>query len=204
MSKRVRFMSLAAICCFGLVTLGWSRQQGSSTSANSSQDNQSSMSQGSSSSASIPQSQKQFLDRMAKDSEGEVQVAKMVESKTSNQQVKDFTQKLISDHEQLDQQMQSTMSQLGISMPQNAMTPSEKQLKTRLQSLSGAQFDQAFVAAQVKDHQKDVREVKQHLQSASNPQVKGLLQSALPVLQQHLQMAQQLQSQLGGSQQASR
>ena len=167
-------------------------QSGSSQSQMSSQ-------QGNNGSNQISPSSKQFLEKMAKGSQGEVQLAQMAESKASNQQVKDFAKKLEQDHTQLNQQMQSAFSQYGMSMPQ-PMTQQQQQLQSRLQNMSGSQFDHAFINAAVKEHTKDVQEVQHHLQTAQNDQVKQLLQQALPVLQQHLQTAKQLQSQLGSGQ----
>lgn len=200
MSKsRLQFTALVAVCCLGLMTFGVAQDNGQSGSSQAQMSSQ----QGNNGSSQISQSSKRFLDHMAKDSQGEVQLAQMAQNKASNQQVKDFAQKLVQDHTQLDQQMQSAFSQFGMSMPQ-PMTQEQQQLKSRLQNESGSQFDKAFINAAVRGHEKDVAAVQQHLQTAQNDQVKQLLQGALPVLQQHLQMAKQLQSQLGsGSQQSA-
>jgi putative membrane protein len=200
MSKsRLQFTALVAACCLGLMTFGVAQDNNQASSSQSEMSSQ----QGANSSSQVSSSSKKFLDHMAKDSQGEVQIAQMVESKTSNPQVKQFAQKLEQDHTQMDQQMQSTMSQLGMTMPQ-PLTAQQQQLQSKLQSASGTQFDKDFVNAQVQDHQKDVSEVQQHLKSVTDENVKQLLQQALPVLQQHLQMAKQLQSQLGsGSQQSA-
>jgi putative membrane protein len=169
-----------AVCCIALGTIGVAQSSNSGSSK-------------------ISQPEKQFLDHMAKDSQGEVQLAQMAESRASNQQVKDYAKKLVQDHQNLNQQMQSFMSQNSMSMPQ-PMTAEQQQMKSRLQGLSGSQFDKAFIDGAVEGHQKDVSAVQQHIQTAQDDQVKQLLEKALPVLQQHLQMAKQLQSQLGGSQ----
>jgi putative membrane protein len=42
----------------------------------------------------------------------------------------------------------------------------------------------------VKDHQKEVAEFQKQAQSGSDPEVKSFAVKYLPVLQQHLQMAQ--------------
>jgi putative membrane protein len=69
----------------------------------------------------------------------------------------------------------------------------------RLEKLKGAAFDREYVRDMVQDHQKDVQEFQKEAQSGSNPQLKAFAQETLPTLQQHLQMAQQLESKMGSA-----
>ena len=49
----------------------------------------------------------------------------------------------------------------------------------------------------VQEHRKDVGEFKREQQSAKNPEIKQYVDQTLPVLQQHLQMAEKLSSKGG-------
>lgn len=146
---------------------------------------------------------KQFLEHLAKDSQGEVQLSQMVASKTSNPQVKEFAQKMMHDHTLLDHEVQQVMQKHGLQMPP-AMTAEQKQLEEKLQGLSGSQFDQAFMKAQVQGHEQDVQAVTPIAQQEkqlqpTDPSVAELAQEALPVLRDHLQLAKQVASEVGVS-----
>jgi putative membrane protein len=75
----------------------------------------------------------------------------------------------------------------------------QKDLRARLEKLNGAAFDRAFVDAQVKDHQKDVKFYQDEGSRLQDPQLKSFAQQTLPVLQEHLQMAERAESQVGAS-----
>jgi putative membrane protein len=55
------------------------------------------------------------------------------------------------------------------------------------------------VRGEVKDHEKAVKLFQKEAQSGQDPELKQFAQQTLPKLQQHLQMAQQLDQQARGS-----
>ena len=75
----------------------------------------------------------------------------------------------------------------------------------RLQHLSGAQFDSSYIQGQITSHQKAATLLEWEIDSGENNQIKQFASQTLPVVFQHLQMAQTIQSQLagGGQQQSS-
>ena len=68
-----------------------------------------------------------------------------------------------------------------------------------LSSLSGADFDRAYAAEMVKDHQKDVQEFQNASTSLDDQQLKQTATDLLPTIQEHYRMAQDLQGKVGGS-----
>jgi len=83
------------------------------------------------------------------------------------------------------------MDKVGVALPDQRM-PEHQKVADRLSHLQGKEFDQAYAAAMVKDHQKMIAMFEQASQSATSNDVKELAQSLLPTLRKHLQMAQQL------------
>jgi putative membrane protein len=61
---------------------------------------------------------------------------------------------------------------------------------------SGMDFDQAYDAAAAEGHQKAVDLLSDAAKNAQNPDEKTLATESLPVIQQHLQMAQALARQI--------
>ena len=79
------------------------------------------------------------------------------------------------------------------------LSAKDKATKERLSQLHGDGFDKAYMKAMVNDHKKDVAEFKRESNSGSDPQVKQFATQTLPTLENHLQMAQQVESKVGGS-----
>jgi putative membrane protein len=62
----------------------------------------------------------------------------------------------------------------------------------KLSQLSGPKFDKAFIHHAVKDHKKDIQEFKAEAQHGSNPSVRQFASNNVPVLEEHLNIAQNL------------
>jgi putative membrane protein len=73
--------------------------------------------------------------------------------------------------------------------------------RAKLEKLDGQAFDRAFVKQVVQDHEKDIKYFEKQQGSLEDPQLKSFAQQTVPVLQEHLQMAQQVE---GGSGSSSR
>lgn len=139
-----------------------------------------------------------FIDKMAVDGTAEVELGKLAEQKSSNPQVKTFAQRLVSDHTKANQQLMSIAQRDGATPPKSA-DKEHSALQARLAKLNGQAFDRAFVQAQVEDHQKDIRYLQQQAQAVQDPNLKSFIRETLPVMQQHLQMAEQIENQVTGS-----
>ena len=83
------------------------------------------------------------------------------------------------------------------------MSAKDQALKDKLNGLSGADFDKAYMEAMVKDHRKDVSEF-QRATNSSNADVKSFASETLPTLQEHLQMARTTWNKVSGKSTASR
>ena len=68
----------------------------------------------------------------------------------------------------------------------------------RLSRLSGSQFDQAYMQLMVEEHTKDVNKFKEEAANAHDDTVKQFAAATLPVLESHLNQAQQIERQLNG------
>jgi putative membrane protein len=62
----------------------------------------------------------------------------------------------------------------------------------KLAGLSGAQFDQEYIKAMVKDHKDDLKAFKDEAQMAQDSGVKQEAQKGEQVIQEHLQMIEQI------------
>lgn len=79
-----------------------------------------------------------------------------------------------------------------------ALSASAQRTMERLQGLSGADFDRAFIQQMVSDHKSAVADFQRAASSGSDSDVRRFAQQTLPGLQEHLQQAQTLSGRLGG------
>jgi putative membrane protein len=135
-------------------------------------------------------SDRRFVTKASHDNQVEIQVAQLATQRASNPDVKNFAQRLVDDHTQLGQQMQQLASTKGITLKEENKEDREDK---KLSKLSGSDFDREFVKRMVAEHKKDLKEFKDRADDSKDPELKALVQATVPKLQQHLQIAQQLE-----------
>jgi putative membrane protein len=119
----------------------------------------------------------------------EIEVGKLAQQKGTTDKVKQFGQKLTSDHSANLDKAKSLAQSMGATVP-NQPNSEQKAMYDKLSKLSGSQFDRQFAQAMVEDHQKDVMKFQQESQG-SGPVV-DFAKETLPTLREHLQIAQSL------------
>ena len=107
--------------------------------------------------------------------------------------MREFGQRMVTDHSQANQELQAIAKQQNLTLPAKADAASAA-TEQRLKASSGAAFDSAYARDMVQDHQEDIADFQKEASSGQDPALKAFAQKYLPVLQHHLQMAQQLAS----------
>jgi putative membrane protein len=97
-----------------------------------------------------------FVKKAADGGLAEVAMAKLAQEKAASADVKAFAQKLEKDHTQANTELKQVASQKNITLP-TAPSKMHQAKHDKLSKLSGAEFDKAYVAAMLEDHQKDER-----------------------------------------------
>ncbi|MFF5172001.1 DUF4142 domain-containing protein [Micromonospora sp. NPDC000089] len=126
----------------------------------------------------------------------EITAGNLAQQKAQNQQVKDLGQMFVTDHTQLDQTVQSTAQQLNVTLPSQPTADQQKVLD-KLGTLKGAEFDKAWVTAQLAGHVQAIQATQTEISQGSEQSVVQLAQDALPVLQAHYDALVALAQQLG-------
>jgi len=145
---------------------------------------------------------KEFLAKAAKGNQGEIWLGMLAEKQAEHPAVKGFARLLVDDHMAAESMLAATAKQEGVKLP-NGVTHQDQQLITKLEGMSGNQFDQQFIKQMVADHQKDISEYKQEMQSAKQGAIGSYVTMTLPVLKQHLALAQAIEQQVGATNQAA-
>ncbi len=144
----------------------------------------------------------QIVDVLAASNEAEIEEAKLVLTKTQNPEVRAFAQRMVDDHTRLLNDGMALNQRLGITPMPTALTQRMRQeaaeFRAHLQTMSGVELDQLYVAHQVTEHQKLLDQMDGGLlPSARAPELKSLITAARPTISEHLDHAKRLQAQLG-------
>jgi putative membrane protein len=124
-----------------------------------------------------------------------VELGKLAQQKASHADVKEFGAMMVHDHSMANMELKELAKKRRISLPDSIGTDEQK-LKTELAGKSGAEFDKAYVAAMVKDHQEDIKAFEDARKKVKYPEMTALIDKTLPVLKKHLQAIQKIQQQV--------
>jgi len=143
--------------------------------------------------AQLSSADRTFAIDAAAGGQAEVALGRLAAEKAGSQQVRAFGQQMVTDHTQANQELQAIAKQQNLTLPTK---PASASIATeqRLQASSGTAFDSSYTSDMVQDHQKDVADFQKEARSGQDPVLKAFAQKYLPVLQHHLQMAQQISS----------
>ena len=131
-----------------------------------------------------------FAQKAAMGGMAEVEAGKIALQKSSNDKVKAFAQRLVTDHTKAGEELKAAASQEGITVPA-ALDAEQEAALNHLKGLSGDQFDAAFKEHMVKDHKKDIAMFEKESASGQTALDKFAAKT-LPTLKEHLKMAEDL------------
>ncbi|MDB5568477.1 MAG: hypothetical protein JWP84_5043 [Tardiphaga sp.] len=131
----------------------------------------------------------------------DITAAKQAISKSKSKDVVAFANDMVRDHEAVNKQALDLVKKLNVAPEDNDTSKSlskaaaEKQVE--LAKLSGAAYDKAYVANEVAYHKTVNGALESTLiPSATNPELKSLLQTGLKIFQGHQQHAEHVASML--------
>ncbi|MGH9468518.1 MAG: DUF4142 domain-containing protein [Terriglobales bacterium] len=129
----------------------------------------------------------------------EIAGAQSIQGHVNNPNVKSFAQDLVNDHQNLQNQLQDAAGKAQINLHENsAMQKASQRMDHRWASEKPATAAHSFVTAQIRDHERAVKRLQSLEPQITDPQLKTVVQSSIPVLQKHLTAAHKLASQLKG------
>ena len=155
------------------------------------------------SSATVAASDKAFAEKAAIGGLAEVAMGKLAQEKAGSDQVKQFGSRMVTDHSKANDELKQVASSKGLSLPTD-LDAKHKSKVAKLEKLSGAQFDRAYMDDMVSDHKQDVSEFEKESKSGHDSDIKGFASKTLPTLQEHLKMAQDTDAAVKGKKTASR
>jgi putative membrane protein len=132
-----------------------------------------------------------FLKEALEGGMAEVQLGQIALQKSDNADVKQFAQKMVDDHTRMGDQLKPIAQQIGVKIP-DGPSKKDKSIIAKMQALNGDDFDKAYMKDMVKDHKGDLADFQSEADHGSNLAVKGAATQDVPIIHQHLQMAEQI------------
>ncbi len=130
-----------------------------------------------------------FVCEAAQGGNAEVSLSQVAVQKASDASVKDFAQRMVTDHQKANQELTGLATQKGATLPDADNKKVEKETE-KLQNLSGADFDKSYMKVMLRDHEKTVKMFQKESEHGDDTDLKGWVTKTLPTLQEHLSMAQ--------------
>lgn len=142
--------------------------------------------------AGITPSTQDFVTEAAQSDMFEIQSSEAALNST-NAPIKAFAEKMVADHNKTTAELKAmvTAGSVKATVP-TAMSSSQQGMLTKLHGLHGADFDKQYTSDQVSGHKDAVSLFQRYSSGGDNAKLKGWAASTLPTLQQHLDMAQNL------------
>lgn len=140
----------------------------------------------------LARSDQKLLKDLAQANMSEIEAARMAQTKSQNEQVKNFAQQMIDDHTKAMNDVKQVAQAKGVSLP-TELDRTHKRQADRLAAMSGDAFDRAYLdRAGVADHKKTHDMLERATTRAKDPDVKALVARTLPIVNQHMTAVQQL------------
>jgi len=134
----------------------------------------------------------EFMREALEDGAAKVMLGQLAQRKSGSADIKQFGQKMALDQTQLSELlMQRVAKLLGVPTPKD-LSRKNKQLAASLEALSGAQFDQAYIKAVVKDQKQDLKKSSGEQDTTQNQSVKIAAEQGANLIQQHLELIQRI------------
>jgi len=132
----------------------------------------------------------------------DIDAGKLAESKGSSKEVRDFGKMMVTDHTGVNKSAAALVAKLGVKPEDNPTSESLKsggaQNVKKLEGLSGAAFDKAYIDHEVAYHQQVIDALdKTLIPNAKNEELKALMVKVRPAFVAHLDHAKMVQSKLG-------
>jgi len=128
----------------------------------------------------------------------EVALGQLAQQRAGSDAVAQFGQRMVQDHTRANQQLMTLAQQKGIELPQQLPADAQQE-HTMLQQLPATEFDRAYMEGMVRDHETTVALFENEARAGQDAELRAFAEQSLPVLREHLQMAEQTRAQIAAA-----
>lgn len=132
---------------------------------------------------SLKNTDRHFLEKVAKGSMEEVQISRVAASRTSSPDVRRFAQTMIADHEGVGEQLNALAASRAVTLPAKDPSP------TKWEKRDAKNFDKDYIDKMVSDHEELVKLFQKEAKDGEDADTVAFARKHLPKIQEHLQHA---------------
>lgn len=137
-----------------------------------------------------------LMGQLHRENQHEIAMGNLAQQQSADPAVKAFAQRLVTEHTQADQKLQQIAQSQRVNL-KKATKPDkdDQQILSALQRVQGPEFDREFLRSIIDDHERDIQklgEARGEIARVDDPQVYGLIDQMIPILQGHLDQAREL------------
>lgn len=173
------------------ITACGERDETTTMEANSAASNEIAL--GNESMSATPAGDQDFVNKAAASDKFEIETSRLAAASASSAAVKSFAQMMIKAHTDSSAKLKSTVADNASGVAIDDTLNGEQQAKLdELKAKKGADFDSAYIAAQVAGHEQTLTELKNYASSGDSDALKSFAQDLVPIVTQHLSEAKAL------------
>ncbi|MBW3130691.1 DUF4142 domain-containing protein [Hymenobacter profundi] len=132
-----------------------------------------------------------FMTKAASGGMLEVELGRLVAQRGATPEGKQFGQHMVDDHSKANEELKALASQKNITLP-STLGEDHREVLDDVTDEKGVDMDKKYLKEMVKDHEEDVKEYTEASTNASDPDIKAFAAKNVPILKQHLAMAQKM------------
>jgi putative membrane protein len=135
---------------------------------------------------------REFMHEAMMTGNTEVLAGQLAQQKASDPQIKEYAQRMVTEHRMNGEKLKQVARQLGYMLPPQADQMKQNEMLQELSGLSGKEFDEAYAEAQVDLHEDAIDLYEDAAENGTSPQLRQYAKETLPHLEQHLAQAEKL------------
>lgn len=133
-----------------------------------------------------------FIDKATAAGIAEIESSRLAIKKSSSTDINSFAVEMIKDHTDTNRHLSELAARMQWTLVPEAEVAAAAQ-KLMFQEEPGKDFDAAYVAQQIQAHEQAIEMFKAQAADDSSPELKAVIDTALPKLEMHLDMARKLE-----------
>jgi putative membrane protein len=141
--------------------------------------------------ASLGEEDKEFMKEAAIGGMAEVKLGKLAAQRAQNEQVRQFGERMVTDHSKANERLRQLAQEKRYSLP-SELDKEKQEDVDRLSKLEGQEFDREYMSYMVEDHKEDVEKFSKQAEQGGDAEIKEFAAQTLNVLKEHLALAQDI------------
>lgn len=141
----------------------------------------------------LTKSDREFVTKAAQGGMLEVALGQHVSRNASSADVKDFGQRMVTDHSVADEELKNIAASKGVSIP-TQLDSDHRATYDKLAKLQGTKLDSEYTEDMVDDHEEDVKAFDRASRELEDPELRAWAAKTLPTLEGHLATARDLKA----------